>query len=149
MRVFLLDGERLALGTEGIILGTEDIVLGTERLSLGNGWGGGPSTGVTNELLSLGGVITNVLLCGRRSTGSLLTCEFAHLLRLLTSDGGSFVELLINKLLVGLVDKRAEEEAGDTNKGKTPKWDNLDQEVGDEGSNESLTLLVCGNNFPS
>lgn len=68
----------------------------------------------------------------------MLTGELAHLLGLLTSDSGSLVELLVNELLVGLVDERAEEEEGDTNEGETPNWDNLDQVVGDEGSNESL-----------
>jgi len=76
-------------------------------LLLDDGWGGRASTGVANKLLCLGRVITNVLLCGRGSAGSLLAGESAHLLGLLVGDCGSLVELSIDKILVGLVDEWA------------------------------------------
>jgi len=46
--------------------------------------------------------------------------------------------VVVDKLLVGLIDERAEEEDGCGDQGKAPEWDDLDQVVRQESSDEGL-----------
>jgi len=66
-----------------------------------------------------------------------VACELLDLLGLLIDDGRGTIELGIDELLVGLVDERCEEEGRGREERKAPKWDDLDEVVGDEGTEES------------
>lgn len=63
---------------------------------------------------------------------------------LLVDDGRGFGEVGIDELLVGLVDQWGEEEDGGSNKRHAPEWNNLDEVVGEEGTNESLWICQMG-----
>jgi hypothetical protein len=68
----------------------------------------------------------------------VVACELLDLLGLLVDHVGGVLEVVVDKLLVGLVDERAEEEDGCGDQGKAPEWDDLDQVVGQESSDEGL-----------
>lgn len=107
---------------------------------LGGGWGSRAClcAGSANQLLCLCGVISYNLLGGGCSAGSLLRCKLLHLLSLLVGKVGSLLQLLIDELLVGLVDEWCEEDNGGSNQSQPPEWNDLDEEVGDEGCNKCL-----------
>jgi len=52
--------------------------------------------------------------------------EVSDLLGLLVHNIGGIVDVVVNELLVGLVDKRSEEEDTCGEKSHTPEWDDLD-----------------------
>ena len=62
--------------------------------------------------MSLGGVIGSIDLGGLGSASSVVASEFLDLLGLLVNNGRCVGDLVIDELLVGLVDKRSEEEDG-------------------------------------
>ena len=64
--------------------------------------------------------------------------ELLDLFGLLVDDGGDIVQVGIDELLVGLVDERRDKQDGSREEAEAPEWDNLDQVVGDEGSEEGL-----------
>jgi hypothetical protein len=64
--------------------------------------------------------------------------KLLNLLGLLVDNIGNVGNMGINKLLVGLVDERCEEEDCSREKAEAPDWDNLDEEIGDEGTEEGL-----------
>ena len=94
----------------------------------------------TNQLLGLGRVVPNVLLCGLGGTGSMVACELLHLLGLLVDDVGGILEVVVDELLVSLVDERRQEENGGRDERHAPEWHNLDQVVGEESCNAGLEL---------
>jgi len=97
--------EILALESWGILLeGWGSLLL--------NSWWGGSATGAADHLLSLGGVIGSIDLGGLGSASSVVASEFLDLLGLLVNNGRCVGDLVIDELLVGLVDKRSEEEDG-------------------------------------
>jgi hypothetical protein len=51
---------------------------------------------------------------------------------------GGVLEVVVDKLLVGLIDVRAEEEDGCGDQSKAPEWDDLDQVVRQESPDEGL-----------
>lgn len=51
------------------------------------------------------------------------------------------VKLLIDQLLVRSVDQGQGKGSGSANEGKTPNGNKLDEEVGDESSDESLSTV--------
>jgi hypothetical protein len=67
--------------------------------------------------------------------------EILDLLGLLVDDVGSMLKLAVNQLFVGLVNEGSKEEDGGREEGKTPEWDNLDEVVGDESTEESLYFV--------
>lgn len=67
-----------------------------------------------------------------------MASQLTNLLCLLVCDIGCLGEIVINNLLVGLVDEWRNESDCGSKKSKTPKRNKLDQEVGNEGSEESL-----------
>ena len=67
-----------------------------------------------------------------------MACELLDLLGLLVDDVGGVCEVVVDKLLVGLIDKWTKEENGGRNEGETPEWDDLDEIVGEECTEESL-----------
>ncbi len=90
------------------------------------------------HLLGLGRVISNERLCGLGGTGGVLTGERLDLLGLGVDNVRGIGKVVIDELLVRLVDERSEEENRGRNERKTPQWDELDQEVRQEGTQESL-----------
>lgn len=68
----------------------------------------------------------------------MVACKLLDLFGLLVDNGGDIREVGIDELLVGFVDKRCDEEDGSREEAQTPDWDDLDQVVGDEGSEEGL-----------
>jgi hypothetical protein len=64
---------------------------------------------------------------------------------LLTGNLSALLELRINYFLVLNVDKGAEEGNEGGNQGQAPKGNKLDEEVGDQGSEESLYEVVSKN----
>jgi hypothetical protein len=106
-------------------------------LDVGGG-NGGPALRLADSLLSLVGVLVDVVLGGGSGLVSLLSSNLLNLLGLLVDDGRNLADLLIDDLLVGLVDEWGEEQDGGANQRKTPEWDNLDEVVGDESRDERL-----------
>lgn len=79
---------------------------------------------------------------GVKSTCGLFTDNLLGLSSLLIGKVGSTLDLLVNKLLVGLVDKWAKEDDGSADESQAPEWDNLDEIVADEGSDKNLCILA-------
>lgn len=67
--------------------------------------------------------------------------EVLDLLALLVDNIGGIGNVVIDKLLVGLVDEGCEEEDGSGDKRQTPEWDDLDQVVREKGTKESLFYI--------
>jgi len=67
----------------------------------------------------------------------VVASKILDLLGLLVDDVGGMGKLAVNQLLVGLVDERCEEDDGGREEGKTPEWDDLDEIVRDESTEES------------
>jgi hypothetical protein len=101
-------------------------------------WGRGASTVLVNGLLSLSSRLLGVALDCLGSVLGVLVGEALDLSCLLASDLTALLELSINDLLVLDVDERGEVgyEGGD--QGQAPERNELDEEVGDQRSEESL-----------
>lgn len=99
---------------------------------------GGLARLLADKLGSLGGVVVNEVLGGGNGSVGLLDSNLLNLDGLLIDNAGHVADLGIDGLLVLLVDEWSQEEDGRADQRETPEWDNLDQVVGDEGSNESL-----------
>lgn len=93
---------------------------------------------LANKLGGLGGVVVNEVLGGRNGSIGLLNSNLLNLDGLLVDNTGHVADLGIDGLLVLLVDEWSQEENRGADQRETPEWDNLDQVVGDEGSNEGL-----------
>ena len=61
-----------------------------------------------------------------------MASELLDLLGLLIYNTGGMGNLIVDKLLVGLVNERSEEEDGGGEEAETPEWNDLDEVVGDE-----------------
>lgn len=68
----------------------------------------------------------------------MLCNDASKLAGLLRSDAVGVVEVLIDELLVADVCERHKVGGGGEEKGKTPGWHDLDQEVREEGGDECL-----------
>ena len=102
--------------------------------------GGGLARLLADKLGSLGGVVVNEVLGGGNGGVGLLDSNLPNLDGLLVDNARHVTDLGIDGLLVLLVDEWSQEEDGGADQGETPEWDNLDQVVGDEGSNEGLEI---------
>lgn len=71
----------------------------------------------------------------------MLAGKGLDLLGLITDNLCSIGEVVIDKFLVGLVDKGSKEEDRGGNEGQSPEWYNLDQVVREEGTQESLYYI--------
>lgn len=71
----------------------------------------------------------------------MLAGKGPSLLGLLVDGVGCIGNVVVNELLVGLVNKRSNEENSGRDQRKTPEWDELDQVVGDECTEESLGVI--------
>lgn len=111
---------------------------GRSGLLLDGVWGGRSATGVANQLLRLGRVVSNVLLGGIGRASSMVAGNLLDLLSLLVDDVGDVGKVVVDELLVGLVEEGAEEDGRGRDQGKTPERNDLDKEVGEEGAEESL-----------
>lgn len=89
-------------------------------------------------------VVSNVLLGGFGSTSGVVASQLTNLLGLLVCDIGSLGDIVVDNLLVGLVDEWCNEGDDGGKESQTPEWNKLDQEVGDEGSEESLEMSARG-----
>jgi len=94
-------------------------------------------TGLSNHVLSLLGVIACICLYGIGCALGVVSSELFDLCSLLRDHVAGIGELLVNDLLVLDVDEGSKVEGNGGDQGKAPEWDPLDQEVGDEGRDES------------
>jgi hypothetical protein len=101
-------------------------------------WRGGASAVLVDGLLCLGSVLLSVALYGLGSISSVLVGETLDLRSLLASDLAALLELGINNLLVLDVDEGSEVGDESRDQGQAPERDELDEEVGDQGSEEGL-----------
>lgn len=127
----LLGGGNGLLGRGGGELGSLGLLLGGD----GGGSGGGAAT---HHLLNLAGVVASVLLAESSNLVGLLLGSGAQLSSLGVDGVAGSLEVLVDELLVGGVDEGNEEGEGGAENGKAPVGDELDEEVGDEGSDAGL-----------
>lgn len=145
-----LGGLELSLGRSGEV-GIAILLLGRDASggsSLGVSLGRGRTAASTDQLLSLGGVVTHVLL----SDLSVLSCgllgSITELGGLGVDDVAGLAEVLVDELLVLLIYERGEEEDGGEDQGQSPVGDDLDEIVGDEGSDGSLGSVSFAQGTP-
>jgi len=93
---------------------------------------------LVHSLLCLGRGLLRVSLDRLDSVSGMLVGEFLDLLGLLVGHVVALLELGINHLLVLDVDERTEESNDGTDQGQAPKRDKFDEEVGNQGCEESL-----------
>lgn len=91
--------------------------------------------------LSLGGVVTHVLLGNLSGLRSVLAGDLAQLLGLAVQDVGAFLHIVVDELLVRGIEEGSQEQSSSSNQGKAPVRNNLDKVVGDQSSNASLSRL--------
>lgn len=89
--------------------------------------------------LSLGSVVAHVLLGDLGGVRGVLAGNLAELSSLGVDNVRGLLEVVVDELLVAGVDQRDKEEGGRGNQSKAPVGDNLDQVVGEEGSDTSLS----------
>ena len=132
-----LEGSLLFRSRGGLLLGGDGEIGGPILLVGGRGHAGiGRAT--ADDLLGLGGVVTHVLLGELGSVGGVLLGDGPQLGGLGVDDVARLLQVAVDELLVGGVDERSEEDDGGGDQGEAPVRDNLDQEVGEEGTKESL-----------
>lgn len=71
----------------------------------------------------------------------MLGSNVFDLLALLADQVSSILELSIDNLLVLDVDERAKVDSNRGDQGEAPEWNELDQEIGDKGGDESLMIV--------
>lgn len=94
------------------------------------------------QRLGLGGVVSHILLGELGSLRGMLASDLLELVGLRLDNAGNLLQVLVDHLLVGLVDKRGYKGKGSGHQSKTPVWNNLDQPVGDQGSNTGLIVKL-------
>jgi hypothetical protein len=67
--------------------------------------------------------------------------ELLDLLGLLVDNVGSVGKMMVNEFLVGLVNQGTEEKNRCRDECQTPQWDDLDEVVGEESTEESLEII--------
>ena len=103
--------------------------------ALGLSGNGGRATVAAEHLLDLASVVASVLLAHGSELIGLLLSNAANLGSLGVDGLGSILDLLVNELLVGGVDKRNQESYSGADNSETPVGDELDEEVGEESCN--------------
>jgi hypothetical protein len=136
----LLDGRCLEL----LLRGSREILALVSWVGglSGGSWRGRAGTSASDQILSFGRIVSNILFCGIGGARSVVAGELLDLLGLLVNNAGSIRDVVVNELLVGLVDEGRNEEDGGGDESKTPQWDDLDQVVREESTEEGLTMLV-------
>lgn len=133
---------------DGLLLGRVREILGAQSGSgtwtggWGRGSGGfashlrrlGTSPGRANVFLSLGGVVSSILLHARRGTVGVVVGHILHLTCLGVDNLRSVGQVGVDELLIVDVGQRAKVGQRSSDEGQAPEWDNLDQPVGEEGS---------------
>jgi hypothetical protein len=94
--------------------------------------------GASNVLLSEADVLRGRLAGSLHGLVGVLGGDLAELLGLLVGDLGGVVKVRVNELLVGNVDQRSEVDDAGRDENQAPLGSDLDEEVADEGSEESL-----------
>lgn len=107
--------------------------------SLGNLWG--CRAAVANVLVSLGAVVVGILLHQSGGTSSLLVGEFLGMGCLGVDELLNLSNLIINNFAVAKVDQGSKVSNGCAEQSEAPDRDDLDEPVGEEGSNESLISI--------
>lgn len=98
---------------------------------------------MTNVLLSLGAVVTDVLL---HETGGMMGTLLSKVLQLVglgVDHPMDILDLSINDFAVFNVDERPEIGDGDSNQRQSPEWEELDQPVGSKGGREGLEFPLA------
>ena len=95
-----------------------------------------------DDLLRLGRVVADVHLGGGGGGARLLAGHLAHLVGLRVDDLRDLLDLAIDEGLVRGVDEGCDEEDRGADQAEAPEGDDLDEEVGDEGGDEGLGVLV-------
>lgn len=136
----LLEGARGSAGESGLI----------ER-GAGNGGGGrGSSTdgvglggdrAAADQTLGLGGVVSHILLGELGDVRSVLVSGITDLGGLGVDKVGGMLELGINDFLVRGVEEGDHESSSGAENSETPVRDNLDEVVGQKGSDEGLLFI--------
>ena len=108
-----------------------------ERLLLDLGRGGASAV-LVHSLLSLGSGLLCVALDSLHGIAGMLVSKPLDLLGLLVGNVVTLLQLSVNNLLVLDVDEGAEEGNECRDQSQAPKRNELDQEVGEEGREESL-----------
>lgn len=103
--------------------------------SLGSLGRGRPSS---DQLLSLGSVVSNILLGEFGGLGRVLAGDLSKLLALRVDNVAGLLEVVVDELLVSRVDKGRKENDRSGNQGKAPVRNDLDKVVRDKGTNGSL-----------
>lgn len=101
-------------------------------------WGSGTPAVLVNGLLGLGRGLLGVSLDSLHGVSSMLVSKTLDLLGLLVGNVVALLQLSINDLLVLDVDEGTEEGNECRDQSQAPERDELDEEVGDEGSKEHL-----------
>jgi hypothetical protein len=102
--------------------------------------GSGASAVVVDRVLCLGGVSLGVALDSLRGVSGVLGTEVLDLCRLLVGNVVALLKLGVNDLLVLDVDERTQVGNNGGDERQAPQRDELDEEVGDERSKESLAM---------
>lgn len=95
----------------------------------------------TKQFLDFVGVVASILLAQGGDLVHLLGSNIADLVSLGIDNLGGVVDLRIDELLVGSINQGHEEDDGGADNGKAPVGNELDQEVGDESSDASLSQV--------
>jgi hypothetical protein len=102
--------------------------------------GSGASAVVVDRVLCLGGVSLGVALDSLCGVSGVLGTEVLDLCRLLVGNVVALLKLGVNDLLVLDVDERTQVGNNGGDERQAPQRDELDEEVGDERSKESLAM---------
>ena len=101
-------------------------------------WGSGTPAVLVDRLLGLGRGLLGVALYSLHGVSGVLVSKALDLLSLLVGNVETLLQLGVDDLLVLNVHKRTEEGDECRDQGQAPERDKLDEEVRDEGSEESL-----------
>jgi hypothetical protein len=111
------------------------------RRSVANGVGLWRGRAAADETLSLGRVVTHVLLGELGDVGRVLAGSASDLGSLGADNLGGVLELSIDELLVRSVNERKHKGSSGSDDGKAPVGNNLDEVVRDESGDESLSCV--------
>lgn len=90
------------------------------------------------QLLSLGGVVSHVLLGNLSGLGGVSASNLPELLGLGGDNVLCVLNVVVDQLLVRGVDQRHGEQEGSREKRETPVWNDLNEPVGEEGAEGNL-----------
>lgn len=112
------------------------------RGALGGLGGRGTAGVLVDGLLGLVGILAGVRLDGLGGLGRLLGSEVTDLVSLLGGHGIAALKLGVDDILVLDVDEGTHVGDGGSDEGEAPEGHKLDEPVGEDGSKESLSVLI-------